>query len=66
MIAAESSQKKIERIVVLGGGSAGFLAAYGLKKHNPHLEVVVVRSKKMGVIGVGEGTIWSVVNARLA
>ena len=59
---SEEPRKKINRIVVLGGGSAGFLAAFGIKKQMPEIEVVVVRSTKMGVIGVGEGTIWSVVN----
>ena len=53
---------QIKNIVVLGGGSAGFLAAFAIKKHLPEIPVKVVRSTKMGVIGVGEGTIWSVVN----
>ncbi len=55
------SGEQIRRIVVLGGGSAGMLAALALKKRLPHLETTVVRSTKMGVIGVGEGTIASVV-----
>ena len=58
----ESSDQAIRTIVVLGGGSAGFLAALALKKHLSWANVVVVRSTKMGVIGVGEGTIVSVVN----
>lgn len=64
MIASNSNgtPEKIEKIVVLGGGSAGFLSAFALKKHFPEIPLVVVRSTKMGVIGVGEGTIWSVVN----
>jgi tryptophan halogenase len=51
----------IRKIVVLGGGSAGFLSALGIAKRLPGVELVVVRSTKMGVIGVGEGTIPSVV-----
>ena len=62
MIANGDGYRKINKIVVLGGGTAGFLAAFGLKKHVPDIPVTVVRSTKMGVIGVGEGTIWSVVN----
>ncbi|MEM9058151.1 MAG: tryptophan 7-halogenase, partial [Pseudomonadota bacterium] len=54
--------RPIEKIAVLGGGSAGFLAAFALKKQLPEVPLVVVRSTAMGVIGVGEGTIWSVVN----
>jgi tryptophan halogenase len=46
----------IHRVIVLGGGSAGFLAAITLKKKLPELSVTVVRSKEIGVIGVGEST----------
>ena len=53
---------RVNRVVVLGGGSAGFLAAMALKKELPDLQVVVLRSKAMGVIGVGEGTTVSVPN----
>ena len=57
----QSNFSPIKKIVVLGGGSAGFLVALALAKQLPELETVVVRSTKMGVIGVGEGTIASVV-----
>jgi tryptophan halogenase len=43
-------------VAVLGGGSAGFLAAAALKQKMPGLSVRVIRSKEMGVIGVGEGS----------
>jgi len=46
----------INRVVVLGGGSAGFLAAISLKVKIPALHVTVLRSKDIGVIGVGEST----------
>ena len=46
----------IGKVIVLGGGSAGLLAAITLKRHAPVLEVTVVRSKEIGVIGVGEGS----------
>src|SRR5690348_2245540 len=46
----------VKRIVVVGGGSAGFLAAITLKARMPHLDVAVVRSKEIGVIGVGEAS----------
>jgi tryptophan halogenase len=46
----------IQNIAVLGGGSAGFIAAITLKKKLPELRVRVVRSPDIGVIGVGEGT----------
>lgn len=46
----------IRRVVVLGGGSAGLIAALTLKRKLPQLEVEVVHSSEIGVIGVGEGT----------
>jgi tryptophan halogenase len=52
----------INRVIVLGGGSAGFLAAITLKTRLPELKVVVIRSKDIGIIGVGEGTTVSVPN----
>lgn len=47
---------KIQRVLVLGGGSAGLLAALTLKRLNPQLELTLVYSSEIGVIGVGEGT----------
>jgi tryptophan halogenase len=46
----------IHNVLVLGGGSAGFLAAITLKHRHPRLPVTVLRSKDIGIIGVGEGT----------
>jgi tryptophan halogenase len=46
----------IQKVLVLGSGSAGLIAAISLKKKLPKLEVRVVRSSDIGVIGVGEGT----------
>src|SRR4051812_48663781 len=46
----------IEKVVVLGGGSAGLLTALTLKQQLPELLVTVVRSRELGVIGVGEST----------
>jgi len=46
----------IRKIVIVGGGSAGFMAALSLKTKIPRLEIVVIRSKEIGIIGVGEGS----------
>jgi tryptophan halogenase len=43
-------------VLILGGGSAGFLAALSLKAKLPALPVRVVRSPGIGIIGVGEGS----------
>lgn len=47
---------RIHKVLVLGGGSAGLIAAITLKRMIPALDVRVIRSKEIGVIGVGEGT----------
>src|SRR5262245_26912366 len=52
----------IQRVLVLGGGSAGFLAAITLKTKLPDLQVALVRSSAMGVIGVGEATTFAFPN----
>jgi tryptophan halogenase len=46
----------IKQVAVLGGGSAGLMAALTLKRKLPALQVRVIRSPDIGVIGVGEGT----------
>ncbi len=46
----------IQRVLVLGGGTAGLLAALCLKSRLPALKVCVLRSSELGVIGVGEGS----------
>ncbi len=46
----------IQDILVLGAGSAGLIAALSLKRKLPLLNVRIVRSPDIGVIGVGEGT----------
>ena len=46
----------IHNVVILGGGSAGLLAALSLKARLPQLAVRVVFSREIGVIGVGEGS----------
>lgn len=46
----------INHVIVVGGGSAGFIAAVTLKRKLPQLNIRVVRSPDIGIIGVGEGT----------
>ncbi len=46
----------IRNVLVLGAGSAGLIAAISIKRKIPQLNVRVVRSPDIGVIGVGEGT----------
>jgi len=44
------------RIAVVGGGNAGFISALVLKTRFPDYQVDIIHSKKMGIIGVGEGS----------
>ena len=44
-------------IVVVGGGTAGWLSALFAKKRYPNDNVIVIESVKMGIIGAGEGTV---------
>lgn len=53
--------KRIKKVLVMGGGSAGLLAALAIERQNPKIGVRVVASKKRGTIGVGEGTVPYVV-----
>jgi len=46
----------IEHIVVVGGGSAGWLAAAVIAAEHRHLRVTLVESPGIPPIGVGEGT----------
>src|SRR3954466_8916341 len=50
------SPPSVQTVAVLGGGSAGLMAAVTLKRKIPSLKVQLVRSPDIGVIGVGEGT----------
>ena len=46
----------VNKVIVLGGGSAGFMAGGALRLRVSRLDVVVIRSRDIGVIGVGEGS----------
>jgi tryptophan halogenase len=52
----------INDVLVVGGGSAGFLVAITLKHRHPDMRVTVLRSKEIAIIGVGESTTLPLVN----
>jgi tryptophan halogenase len=47
------------RVVILGGGTAGWMAAVGLVSMLPrqHYRVTLVESEEIGIVGVGEATL---------
>lgn len=47
---------KKRKFVVLGGGTAGWITAHGVRKYFPNDDVTVIYSDKQGTIGVGEAT----------
>lgn len=55
----------IRQVVIVGGGTAGWLAACLLKARLPALDVTLVESPDIPTIGVGEGT-WPTMRETLA
>ena len=48
--------KQLKKISIVGGGTAGFVAALILKQRFPAMDIDLIRSQKIGIIGVGEGS----------
>ncbi len=47
---------EVSKLVVVGGGTAGLVAAIIIRRANPHIDVQVLESSELGIIGVGEGS----------
>jgi hypothetical protein len=43
-------------IVIVGGGTAGWLAAFMINKTQPNHEITLIESSQIGIIGAGEGS----------
>lgn len=48
---------KVEKIVIVGGGTAGWMSAAYLSKALPNVKITLVESSDIPTIGVGEATI---------
>ncbi|WDD97548.1 tryptophan halogenase family protein [Thalassomonas actiniarum] len=54
----DNKNKKIQRVVIAGGGSAGWMTAASLSKLlGKSLDITLIESEEIGRIGVGEATI---------
>ena len=52
------TQARIRKVVIAGGGTAGWVAAAALAhQFRGLLEIVLVESEQIGTIGVGESTV---------
>jgi tryptophan halogenase len=68
LIAREASRPRdagvggVRRVGIVGGGTAGWMTALALRAQLPWLEVTVIESSSIPIIGVGEATVPSFVS----
>ena len=56
------AEQRVKRVVVAGGGTAGWVAATALVRHlGPLLDITLVESEEIGTVGVGESTVPTMV-----
>jgi flavin-dependent dehydrogenase len=51
---------KVDSIIILGGGSAGWMTASVLAKTYPNKKIKVIESPDTPIVGVGESTIYTI------
>jgi len=57
MTSDAANPPRVDQVLVVGGGTAGFLTALALQRRLPDRRVRVLQSSKLGIIGVGEGSL---------
>jgi len=50
------TDQMVRQIGIIGGGTAGYLTALALRAKHPQLQISLIESPKVNVIGVGEAT----------
>ena len=55
-IRAKHPESEYRTVGILGAGTAGYLTALAMRKLRPDLDVTIIHSSKIPVIGVGEST----------
>jgi tryptophan halogenase len=58
---AVDGSEGVRRVAILGGGTAGWLTALALRQKLPALEVTVIETPSIPIIGVGEASVPSFV-----
>lgn len=48
--------RSLNRVVVIGGGTAGWLSALMFQRYLPNSQITLIESKEIGILGAGEGT----------
>ena len=50
------------KIVIVGGGTAGWLTALLVKQFYPRFDITLIESEEIGILGAGEGTVPHFIN----
>jgi tryptophan 7-halogenase len=55
-VSRQAGRSAVGSVIVVGGGTAGYFAALALKRQLPNLDVTLIESSKIPIVGVGEAT----------